>query len=309
MKKSGIVTQINNRYVCLMTSSGEFVKVKFKGHAPTIGEIYTGDVYAVPKFKTPLIAASMAFILFSGGIYSYFTPAYAVTVEINPSLKLHVNMWNKIVKAEALNEDGEKLLSSLSVTNMNIDGGLEAIVSEAKEDNFIDETYTTTEKAVKVTIEGTSIAASSLKHFTETLKEEKINLQIIKNGAISQQMESELQPKTEANENDRKSLPGSDKEDNTKDKEDKTKDADQTNDKTDKNKDIKDTNNKDNDNKDNKEIKDKEDKKDKKQKEDNGNSTNKPDKKDSANKKLESNSENVYVKNNNSNNNSSNKKN
>lgn len=194
MKKSGIVTEINKKYICLLTSGGEFVKVRHKENTPTIGQIYTGDVFVARKLKMPLIAASLAFILFSGGLYSYVTPTYAVTVEINPSLKLHVNMWNRIVKAEAINEDGQKLLTDLTVTNMSIDGGLEAIISEAKKENIITEAYSTEDKAVKVTLEGKAASAETIKHFTETLKEEKINVEIVKDGTIIETTGKKINP-------------------------------------------------------------------------------------------------------------------
>lgn len=184
MRKSGIVTEIKKHYVCLLTSSGEFVKIKYKGAAPAAGEIYSGDLYSAPKLKMPLIAASLAFVLFSGALYSYVTPAYAVTLEINPSLKLHVNIWNRIVKAEAINEDGNKLLTELNVNNMNIAGGLEAIVEEAKKSNYIAPDSMGDSKVVKVTLEGKASSPESIKHFTDTLKEENINLEVTKNGTI-----------------------------------------------------------------------------------------------------------------------------
>ncbi|WP_163192776.1 anti-sigma-I factor RsgI family protein [Clostridium thermarum] len=297
MKKSGIVTQIKNRYVCLLAPSGEFVKVKYKGTCPSIGEIYTGELYTAPRLKMPLIAASMAFILFSGGLYSYYMPAYAVTVEINPSVKLHVNMWDRIVKAEPINEDGEKLLNSVKVTNMNIDGGLEAIVTEAKEDKFIDEASTSSDNIVKITIEGRTVSDSSLQHFKEALKEEKINLQIIANDKTSQSTEVQQQPKKDQNINNSKSSSDNSSKNKSKVEKDKIKDTDRLNENQDKDK-NKDNNNKDDKIKDTKENKvntgNEKKNEDEKKKEDNANISNN---KKSSNKNYKSNSKIVNTKN------------
>lgn len=176
MKKTGIVTQINKKHACILTPSGEFSKVRYKGAAPSLGEVYSGDVYSAPSLKLPMIAASLAFILFSGGLYSYMTPAYAVTVEINPSVRVQVNMWNRVIKTEAINEDGKRLLNDININNMSLNSALEKIVSEAKKDNYIDEKYTADNKAIKITVEGRKNTPAILKHFSDSLKSENINV-------------------------------------------------------------------------------------------------------------------------------------
>ncbi|MDP4091715.1 MAG: anti-sigma factor domain-containing protein, partial [Bacillota bacterium] len=170
MKKTGLVTQINKKYACIMTPSGEFSKVRYKAQIPALGEVYSGEVYSAPRLKLPLAAASLAFLLFSGGLYSYMSPAYAVTVDINPAVKLQINMWNRIIGTEAVNEDGKKLLSGINLKNMSVNGALEAIVSEAKKDNYIDENNTTQASEVRVIVEGKKDAPAALKHFSDYVK-------------------------------------------------------------------------------------------------------------------------------------------
>lgn len=152
MTKTGIVTQVNKNVVYLMTSSGEFVKVRARGAAPGIGEIYSGEPYIERKiFRLPAIAAAMlSFIILSSGLYTYYTPVAAITIDINPSVKLHINRWNKIIKAAPLNEDGEKILLNLSLANKSPEEGLELIVAQAEKDNFINEEYKASDKIISV---------------------------------------------------------------------------------------------------------------------------------------------------------------
>lgn len=152
MTKTGIVTQINKNIIYLMTSGGEFVRVKLKGATPNIGEIYSGEVYFERKvFRLPAIAAAMfAFMILSSGLYTYYTPVAAITIDINPSVKLHINRWNRIIKATPLNEDGEKILTNLSLANKSPEKGLELIVSQAEKDNFINEDYKSKDKVISV---------------------------------------------------------------------------------------------------------------------------------------------------------------
>ena len=122
-----------------MTPSGEFAEVKILGDSPEIGSTYTGALeQKLPLFK--YIAAAACFILFittGSTAYAYYTPVASVVVDINPSLELKVNKWNRIIKASALNEDGEKMLDSLSIKNKTVDDALTMIVEEAENENFI----------------------------------------------------------------------------------------------------------------------------------------------------------------------------
>lgn len=139
INKTGIVLEIKNRKACIMTPGGEFAEVKILGDSPAIGSTYSGAIAPkLPLFK--YIAAAACFILFvttGSTAYAYYTPVASVVVDINPSLELKVNKWNRIIKASALNADGEKVLDSLSIKNKTIDDGLSMIVEEAERENFI----------------------------------------------------------------------------------------------------------------------------------------------------------------------------
>jgi len=139
ISKTGIVLEIKDRKACIMTPSGEFAEVKILGDSPAIGSTYTGAIeQKLPLFK--YIAAAACFILFittGSTAYAYYTPVASVVVDLNPSLELKINKWNRIIKAAALNEDGEKMLDSLSIKNKTIDDGLSMIVEEAENENFI----------------------------------------------------------------------------------------------------------------------------------------------------------------------------
>jgi hypothetical protein len=208
MTKTGIVTQVNKNIIYLMTSGGEFVRVKLKGAAPNIGEIYSGEAYIERKvFRLPAIAAAMfAFMILSSGLYTYYTPVAAITIDINPSVKLDINRWNRIIKATPLNEDGEKILTNLSLANKSPEKGLELIVSQAEKDNFINEDYKSKDKAISV-------------HVVEK-KEDQINLSGFQAAIEKQNLKVTIKEEIK------------DKKDNSKEN---TKAADKTIDNSDKN--------------------------------------------------------------------------
>lgn len=178
MKKTGLVTEVNKNFACILTQSGEFTKVKFTDSVPVLGEIYCGDIYLSSKPRLSLIAAIVAFILLTGSLFSYMVPAYAVTVKINPSIKLKVNLWNRIIKAEGLNNDGNKLLASLNLNNMSPDNAFEKLIAEAIHDNYINEDYISMGKFIKVTIEGKKSIPKEFTDVYQILKNKNLNFEI-----------------------------------------------------------------------------------------------------------------------------------
>lgn len=182
MKSStGIVMQLNKQHAFIMTSNGEFLKLKLSKNLPKLGEEYTGEVAKdTPFYKYALTAASLAFLVFfSSTAYAYYTPVASVVVNINPSIKLDLNKWNRIIKSTPLNQDGEKVLSELKVKNKSLNDGLDSIVIQAKKDNFINSDYIESGKTITIDIDSNKpIKNFDLSKFEEKIKLGNINLKI-----------------------------------------------------------------------------------------------------------------------------------
>jgi hypothetical protein len=182
MKSStGIVMQLNKQHAFVMTNTGEFLKLRLSKNPPQLGEEYTGEVLKEsPFYKYALTAATLAFLVFfSSTAYAYYTPVSSVVVDINPSIRLDLNRWNRIIKSTPLNEDGKKVLSELKVQNKSLNDGLDSIVVQAKKDNFIDSTYTEDGKTITIDIKSSKqIEDFSLSKFEENIKSSNINLKI-----------------------------------------------------------------------------------------------------------------------------------
>lgn len=212
-----------------MTSSGQFLKLKIGRLKPAVGEFYTGElVKATPFYKYAAAAASLAFVLFSGtATYAYYTPTSSVVVDINPSIELKLNKWNRIIKAIPLNGDGEKVLNSLNVKHKSVNDGLDSIIEEAKKDNFINDDYIKSGKIITVSVEGDdSENKLNLSEFTDYAKKNNLKVDIIK-----ENMEKKTAPKETENAkpNDPSTNPGkgqTDKSDKSNNGNDKTSNPD-----------------------------------------------------------------------------------
>lgn len=72
-------------------------------------------------------AACMLFIFI--GYQIYFTPTLAISIDINPSIEMEVNRFDKVIAIEGYNEDGEELVNLLQdVKYMNYADAINQII-------------------------------------------------------------------------------------------------------------------------------------------------------------------------------------
>lgn len=100
------------------------------------------------RAKIALAACAVLIALgIGGGAYVYQTPVAYVGIDINPSIELGVNYFDRVVSAEGDNADGQDILSETSVVGMSYE---EALVS--LNDSLTNKGYLTADAAVAVTV-------------------------------------------------------------------------------------------------------------------------------------------------------------
>lgn len=73
-------------------------------------------------------AACLLFALFSG-YQLYFTPTSVISIDINPSLELSVNRFNRVIDAQGYNEDGIQLIQSLNLIHQTYETAVDNVLS------------------------------------------------------------------------------------------------------------------------------------------------------------------------------------
>ena len=125
-------------------------------------EYLSEKVYARKKKRTsPLrnfaAAAACALLVFlAGGSYLYFTPTAYISVDVNPSLELGINRFDRIVSVTGYNEDGKALADSLDLKYMDYSDALEALLADQDM-----EVYLSDNADVVFTVAGKSESQSS----------------------------------------------------------------------------------------------------------------------------------------------------
>lgn len=82
----------------------------------------------VVNYKHLLPAFACMALLLIGGYWFYFIPTVEISIDINPSVELGVNRFNRIISFESYNDDGQELIDSLDIKFMDYSEAVDQIV-------------------------------------------------------------------------------------------------------------------------------------------------------------------------------------
>jgi hypothetical protein len=152
--KAVIVELVEDKAVVLC-KNGDFMKVK-KCKDYEVGKEV--DISSVTNFKmsrlTKMVSAAAAVLLVAGlgyGFYTYNTPYSYLNIDINPSVEIATNVYDRIISVKPLNDDGQKLLELGSYKNMKLEDGVEELLQDAKEKGYFNNEQ---KNAVMITVSG-----------------------------------------------------------------------------------------------------------------------------------------------------------
>lgn len=80
------------------------------------------------SFHSLAAAACLLFVLLGIGGYAFFIPVSAISVDINPSIELSLNRFDKVLSVKGYNEDGRRLADELDIRFSEYTDALEAIL-------------------------------------------------------------------------------------------------------------------------------------------------------------------------------------
>lgn len=89
------------------------------------------------------LAACLAILAIAciGGWRLYFTPAVGISIDVNPSVELGVNCFDRVISVDAYNDDGQQLIDSLDadVVNMEYEDAVDCILASPTIQNLLAE--------------------------------------------------------------------------------------------------------------------------------------------------------------------------
>lgn len=139
----GIVAEISGKSAVVLTQTGSFKKVKATSDMVVGKEIDlnhpagNSNMTRTVMKVTSLAAAGLLVLAAGLGAYSYTLPYSYVHVDINPSIELTVNIYDRIIRAEALNVDGEELLSNNDLKNIKVNTAVTQLLNTAVQQGYL----------------------------------------------------------------------------------------------------------------------------------------------------------------------------
>lgn len=136
-----VIVDINGKNAVALCKNGEFIKLKNKYNFNVGNEI---DVSAekVINLKAFTKVASIAamFLLLVGlsfGMYTYSKPYSYIDIDINPSIEITTNVFNRVIFIRGLNKDGEKILETGKYKNKNIEACIKIVLDSAVKNGYL----------------------------------------------------------------------------------------------------------------------------------------------------------------------------
>ena len=142
----GIVMEIKGGRCVILKKDGTFAEIRNRNY--TVGQEVSASNPAIGKALSA--AACLAVICTAAfGYHLYYTPASYVYMDINPSVRLDLNCFERVIDVVPLNKDAEVLLSNLTIRKGTAEDCMNTIVSACQEQNYLNETNTDIEVSVR----------------------------------------------------------------------------------------------------------------------------------------------------------------
>ncbi len=135
-----VIVDVRKKTAAMLCADGSIIKVVNRNY--TIGkEVDAGMTMKIMTIKTAITVAAASLLLAMGlGTSSYYLPTRYVSVDINPSIEYSINMYDRVIDVNGVNQDGEHILEELnikSLKNKKIEDAVSMTISEAAKEGYL----------------------------------------------------------------------------------------------------------------------------------------------------------------------------
>lgn len=139
----GIVMSIEKAHLVVLSSGGEFVKRPLPRERIVIGDTIRWCTVETQTIKINhrrawQIAMSLCLVL-SMSVVSWAYPVGQIYLEINPSLGIEYNVYQRVVGVKSYNEDAKRIAEKLDVYGKGLDEGVSETVKTLDDQGYFNE--------------------------------------------------------------------------------------------------------------------------------------------------------------------------
>ncbi|HKL79181.1 MAG TPA: hypothetical protein VJ888_01955 [Mobilitalea sp.] len=134
-----VIVDISNGFASVLTDDGDFEAIVNSNYE--IGQIIqmSKPKVSITKKLTMFAASAAALIIISVGTWAYASPYSYVSVDVNPSIEFTVNMFDRVLRVNAVNDDGKAILEVIKsgkLKNRSIQDALSTTVEHISEAGY-----------------------------------------------------------------------------------------------------------------------------------------------------------------------------
>ena len=107
------------------------------------------------NYRVLLSAAACMMLFVFSGHWLYFTPTTEISIDINPSMELAVNRFDRVISVDGYNDDGEELAASLDIKYMNYSDAVNEFIESDAVTSLLSEN-----EIMSITVTGTKLPSS-----------------------------------------------------------------------------------------------------------------------------------------------------
>ena len=168
----GVVMEIKEDRCVVLKKDGTFAEIPNRNY--TVGQTVTLSGSAVRRSLS--LAACLAVVCLAGvGHHLYVTPASYIYMDINPSVRLDLNCFERVINVVPLNEDAEKLLADITIPKGKAEDCMNAIVSVCREQDYLNENNTDIEVSVRT---DNAKLETAVENTSESIAEENLEVSV-----------------------------------------------------------------------------------------------------------------------------------
>jgi len=138
-----VIVEIKKNIAVALQDDGTFVKIRQQGYR--IGQtIELASTQKVSQRISHIAAACVvAFILLGGsGALAVQMPYSYVMLDVNPSIKYTLNVFDRVLSVEALNKDADAIVDNLELEDISyerLDDVIEKTIAQCRSDGYLNE--------------------------------------------------------------------------------------------------------------------------------------------------------------------------
>lgn len=108
------------------------------------------------RFSMALVSAAFLLFIGIGSFQLYFSKSSYIDLDVNPSIELSVNRFERVIHVSAYNKDGKEVLSELNLKHKSYKDAVSMILKKIKQKGYLEQNG-----MVSVTVQGKNAGISS----------------------------------------------------------------------------------------------------------------------------------------------------